>query len=203
MSEREPKVDYEHHSICGQCNVSVRAYETEMYPQDAGLMSIRWDWDHCGILWSWTGLYALPLAGIIVPMLFQGRKRAEPELSKSVLKLTTPFKTSQLESPIEDMFWFAYRELKPRELRGLVTQYRVGRYRLDFALPRIKIGIELDGHWSHSSTTAIAHDRRRQRNLEAAGWRVIRFGGREVYNDPRQCVRDTAQLVRIKRGRRR
>lgn len=77
----------------------------------------------------------------------------------------------------------------------LIPQYPVGRYRLDFALPGRKIGIELDGFASHSSTRDIENDRRRQRELEALGWRVIRFGGREVHNDAAACAREAARLI--------
>ena len=82
-----------------------------------------------------------------------------------------------------------------RPLAGLVRQHKVGQYRLDFALPRRMIGIELDGQRTHSSTQAIAADRRRQRWLEARGWYIIRFGGLEVFQDVDGCVREAAQLV--------
>lgn len=62
------------------------------------------------------------------------------------------------------------------------------RYRIDFAVPSHRFGIELDGHATHSSTTAIAHDRQRQRALERQGWTICRFGGQEVYQNARACV---------------
>jgi len=40
-------------------------------------------------------------------------------------------------------------------------------------LPDRKIGIELDGFATHSSTADIAKDRQRQRAIEAEGWRII------------------------------
>lgn len=98
-------------------------------------------------------------------------------------------------SPIEVQFWAAYQQLNPRELRGLVREYKVGPYRIDFALPRRKIGIELDGYATHSSTADIANDRRRQRALEARGWYIIRFGGAEVYRDANGCIREAARLM--------
>jgi very-short-patch-repair endonuclease len=57
------------------------------------------------------------------------------------------------------------------------------------------VGIELDGYKTHSSTTAIAEDRRRQRWFEANGWYIIRFGGLEVFQDVDSCVREAAALV--------
>jgi very-short-patch-repair endonuclease len=105
----------------------------------------------------------------------------------------------QEPSPIERQFWAAYMLLSPPELAGLVPEYEVlgRRYRIDFALPARMIGIELDGHATHSSTQAIARDRQRQRALEAAGWRIIRFGGKEVHDDAAGCVRQAAEQVRI------
>lgn len=99
-------------------------------------------------------------------------------------------------SPIEQQFWAAHQQLALPELSGLVPQHPAGRYRIDFALPGRRIGIELDGFASHSSTKAIASDRQRQRDLERAGWRIIRFGGSEVYHDAAECVRQAAILVR-------
>jgi very-short-patch-repair endonuclease len=103
--------------------------------------------------------------------------------------------TTLLESPIEAAFWQAHQRLRLRPLNGLVRQFKVGAYRLDFALPRQLIGIELDGYRTHSSTSAIAADRKRQRTLEAGGWYIIRFGGLEVFQDVDGCVREAATLV--------
>lgn len=105
-------------------------------------------------------------------------------------------RTILLTSPIEDSFWRAHQRLKLRPLAGLKRQYTVGHYRLDFALPRQKIGIELDGYRTHSSTQAIADDRKRQRWFESAGWYIIRFGGLEIYQDVDACVREAAELAR-------
>lgn len=96
-------------------------------------------------------------------------------------------------SPIEVMFWNTYTAMRPRALRGLVRQYQVGRYRIDFAIPAQRFGIELDGHATHSSPAAIAADRARQRALEELGWHIVRFGGLEVYNNPEVCVRAAAR----------
>lgn len=97
------------------------------------------------------------------------------------------------ESPIEKQFRLAWKKLYPK--MRLVDQYKVGRYRLDFAYPSVKVAVELDGWRTHSSTTDIANDRRRQRELERLGWRFIRFGGQEVYRDPAGCCRETHAFI--------
>ena len=124
---------------------------------------------------------------------FMATHRRFPFIFKPVPK---PMARSKLfASPIEDSFWRAHQRLKLRPLAGLVRQYKVGQYRLDFALPHKKIGIELDGHLTHSSPAAIAADRRRQRWLESKGWYIIRFGGQEVFKDADGCIREAALLV--------
>lgn len=102
-------------------------------------------------------------------------------------------------SPIERRFWDAHLRLSLPELAGLEPQYQVGRYRIDFALPARKIGIELDGFRNHSSTADIAKDRKRQRELEELGWYITRFGGSEVHRNAAECVRQAARLA-SKRG---
>jgi len=110
-------------------------------------------------------------------------------------------RASRNYSPIEVMFWNAYTAMRPRALRGLVRQHQTGRYRIDFALPAQRFGIELDGHATHSSPAAIAADRRRQRELEEMGWHIVRFGGQEVYQDAAVCVRSAARLAALHKMR--
>jgi len=104
-------------------------------------------------------------------------------------------------SPIEAQFYNAWNKRNARasweEYVGLFPQYPLwdGRYRVDFAYAPKKIAIELDGFQAHSSTDQIAHDRKRQRDIEAAGWRVIRFGGKEVHRNAERCVDEARAIV--------
>lgn len=92
----------------------------------------------------------------------------------------------------------AYQRTRPPALAGLVPQYSIlGRYRLDFALPDLQIGIELDGYDYHSTKEAFTNDRKRQRRIETAGWRLLRFSGSEVWDDAERCVREAAGLVGV------
>jgi very-short-patch-repair endonuclease len=54
------------------------------------------------------------------------------------------------------------------------TQFRVGPYRLDFAIPAARIGIEADG-WVHTTRDVRAGDRERDRKLRAWGWTIVRI----------------------------
>lgn len=88
------------------------------------------------------------------------------------------------ESPIEEMFWDAAAKALP----GIEPAYSVGPYRLDFAIPDRKVGIELDGHEYHSTVDQRTSDAQRQRWLERQGWRLLRFTGAEVFASPGGCV---------------
>jgi very-short-patch-repair endonuclease len=109
----------------------------------------------------------------------------------------TPAEPS-FESPVEKLFWEACRDSWPYyRFDDLVPQHPVNaggnQFYLDFALldqdrPDCHIGFEIDGHATHSSPQAIARDRQRQRLLEQAGWKIIRFGGSEVYHDAGRCA---------------
>lgn len=59
-------------------------------------------------------------------------------------------------------------------------------YHLDFCLPHYKLNLEFDGYrgygkagrtqGGHNSWTGFHRDRRRDRLMEMAGWRVLRYG---------------------------
>jgi very-short-patch-repair endonuclease len=103
----------------------------------------------------------------------------------------------QCESPIERLSLAAATE---RGLR-LVSQSEIGRGRVDFAIPEPAVAVELDGHETHRSKQQREHDYQRQRALEKAGWKVVRFAGTEVYQYADLCatelllVMDAAGLV--------
>ena len=145
------------------------------------------------------GLMLVVLAVLGIPWLLRHDTRGSQPVHRTAPMPTGPPESEP--SPIERQFWAAYTLLQPPELAGLTPQHEVfahgRRRRMDFAIPDRKIGIELDGHATHSSTAAIADDRKRQRQLESAGWRIIRFGGAEVHADAAGCVRQAAALARM------
>lgn len=88
-------------------------------------------------------------------------------------------------------------ELAASEERQMVVapQLRIGRYRADFALLYSLGGvydaivIECDGHDYHYSDKAVvAKDRRRDRDLQGLGFRVMRFPGNEIVGNLSACV---------------
>jgi hypothetical protein len=73
--------------------------------------------------------------------------------------------------------------------------------RPDFAFatsvaPSARIAVELDGHDFHERTrTQARRDKRKDRDMLAAGWPVIRFTGSEVYENAEACVSEAFGLL--------
>jgi very-short-patch-repair endonuclease len=86
------------------------------------------------------------------------------------------------ESPLEDILW---DELKRRKILGQ-RQWPVFRddlnYRLDFAFfcNKGKLDVETDGDTWHLQKDRIALDNRRNNDVEAQGWHVLRFTTKQI-----------------------
>ena len=95
------------------------------------------------------------------------------------------------ESPIETMFGLAMLERIHDPDWELIPQLIWGRYRIDWVLRRDgkpDIFIECDGNEFHTSELAVARDKRRDAEIVAAGIKVIRFTGSEIFNDAAGCA---------------
>ena len=62
----------------------------------------------------------------------------------------------------------------------LELSIRGNRYRPDFAWVDRRLVVEVDGEVKYQDRGEISYERRRQRELEAAGWRVIRVTWAEL-----------------------
>lgn len=98
----------------------------------------------------------------------------------------------KIESHIEKIFWEAWSAKPPFPL---VPQYQIKKYYVDFAYLEMKLIIELDGHATHSTPKAIAYDRKRARDIENEGWKIIRFGGVEINNDIQLVIKEIINIV--------
>lgn len=72
----------------------------------------------------------------------------------------------------------------PLPVRQHEIELRGGAVRVDFAFPRLRIAIELDGYRWHSGRGALQRDDERQNALVAAGWTVLRFTWDDVVGRP-------------------
>lgn len=90
------------------------------------------------------------------------------------------------ESPIESIL---YMQLVVDGLRPpiLQSQYYIGQYRVDFAIPSGQIVIECDGKKYHDAIT----DAERDGKLKQLGWIIIRFSSEKILIDPSYCSSKT------------
>lgn len=93
------------------------------------------------------------------------------------------------ESALERLFFaHAWR----RGLR-LVPQYPALNYRIDFALPRERVGAEIIG-WDGPRPGRT--DRwEREQHLGAEAWQILYFSGAEVHRAPGRCVDGLADTL--------
>lgn len=98
-----------------------------------------------------------------------------------------------IESPVEQLFW----DCAMVRIYGIVPQYEVGNYRVDFAVLDKNIAIEIDGHDYHKTKEQRTNDAERERNLELLGWKVIRFTGSEIFKDTEGCVNQANKLIEV------
>ncbi len=87
---------------------------------------------------------------------------------------------------------------------GLVIrpQFPWKNYRIDFCFelseePAEFVFVECDGHEFHERTKDQAErDRRRDREIQAAGIPILRFTGREIYRSPWECGNQVLNFIR-------
>lgn len=78
----------------------------------------------------------------------------------------------------------------------IAPQHEIGPYQADFAIfirdfsnDLMRIVVECDGHDFHEKTKEQAQrDKKRDRYIQAAGFRVFRFTGSEIFRDVAGCV---------------
>lgn len=75
-------------------------------------------------------------------------------------------------------------------------QYTVGKYRLDFAWPKIKLAVEADG-WHHRSPEGAARDAERDAWLRSEGWIVLRVDDRHGVDSLEHQTASVSRLVHV------
>tara|TARA_B110000008_G_scaffold235970_1_gene241041 strand:+ start:289 stop:771 length:483 start_codon:yes stop_codon:yes gene_type:complete len=126
------------------------------------------------------------------------KRERESEVNRyrdRLLEESSKNKFRRRESPIEEAL-FSILENKPH----LVTQCPVyshaedKTYRLDFAFPRFKVGIEADGFDFHQSRSEKLNDAKRDADLAKEGWVIYRYQGSLISKYP-EYVRDEINRV--------
>jgi BirA family biotin operon repressor/biotin-[acetyl-CoA-carboxylase] ligase len=94
-------------------------------------------------------------------------------------KTTNRARTLRSAMPLaEQRLWYPLR----RKHLGyrFKRQHPVGPFFLDFACPKLKLAIEVDGDSHFEDEHAIGYDLRRTALLQSEGWTVYRATNREV-----------------------
>jgi very-short-patch-repair endonuclease len=84
----------------------------------------------------------------------------------------------------------------------IAPQYHIDEHRVDFAVfvrglgEEVRIVVECDGHDFHEKTKEqAASDKRRDRDIQIAGWKVLRFTGSEIWRDCWGCANAVSRLA--------
>lgn len=83
-------------------------------------------------------------------------------------------------------------KLRPQQV---LQQHRIGRFRVDFAVPDIQFVVEADGWW-HRSPDGAARDAERDAWLRSQGWLVFRVDDRDGESLETQVAR-VAHLIHL------
>ena len=100
------------------------------------------------------------------------------------------------ERPTDNEFEDRFRELVRRAgLPQPIPQYRIGRRRLDFAWPELRVAVETDGWATHGRRQGFEDDRATDAFLLAAGWRVLRVTYRRLKHHPTLVAAQLAAVL--------
>jgi hypothetical protein len=91
----------------------------------------------------------------------------------------------RLRSPLEELFLpFLDAHHIPRPRLNAWLTLGEDRFQVDCLWPRARLIAELDGFQSHGTRRAFRSDRRRDRRLGAAGYRIVRITEDQVAREP-------------------
>lgn len=84
-----------------------------------------------------------------------------------------PYKRNHASKQSYPEAYFA--EVFKQEKLDVSPEYRVGTYRIDFALPNRNIAIEVDGEQHYVDNRIVKHDIKRDLQLSLLGWKTKRI----------------------------
>jgi very-short-patch-repair endonuclease len=112
-----------------------------------------------------------------------GRRRGATTL-RAVLAAYTP-EPAFTRSEMEKAFLAFCREAGiPRPRVNMFVPVPGDGFEVDFIWPDKRLIVEADSRRHHGTRAAFERDRRRDQQLTAAGWRVVRFTWRQIFRDP-------------------
>jgi very-short-patch-repair endonuclease len=137
------------------------------------------------------------------PYRFATKSPIEAKLAQAIMGAAPYRWIPKVYEPQSDLFV----ALHPNWMFQFQTQVPIPPYTVDLLLcchEEVRIVVECDGHDFHEKTAAQAeHDKRRDRFLQAQGYRVLRFTGREIYRSAEAAAEEilkTATRLAQERG---
>jgi predicted transcriptional regulator of viral defense system len=100
------------------------------------------------------------------------------------------FADSLAESPLESIARVAFRDcgLPPPRLQALLGADGLIIARVDFYWHRFRTVAEADGELKYENNFAATHQLRRDTDLRDAGFEVVHFGWRDIFDTPEQVA---------------
>jgi very-short-patch-repair endonuclease len=88
-----------------------------------------------------------------------------------------------------DILWVAVSQALGGVEREFMNAVPGRRFRIDIALPALRLAIEVDGwEWHGKHKGDFTRDRERQNLLTLHGWRILRFTAGQIRKDVAGCV---------------
>ena len=116
---------------------------------------------------------------------------------KKVIRIDPAFTRSEAERRLLEL-------IRAARLPPPTTNAKVGHHEVDFLWREQRLVVEVDGYAFHSSRSSFERDRRRDRDLQAQGYRILRITWRELANEPEALIAELAvALLRRPAGSRR
>jgi very-short-patch-repair endonuclease len=119
---------------------------------------------------------------------------------------------SHIKRRFSKLHRYVKAELISSGLDEFVTEYEVGYYSIDEALPRLQLAVEVDGCYWHGCVVCghagvgsiLVYDARKTTYLEARGWSILRLREHEINMDWHDCLsrvrREIQRLEGVKDG---
>lgn len=148
-----------------------------------------------------VALDAARRAGVRLRDLWDARHATHGQRGVAVLDEALRECTPKSESPLESISRLRFvraglpRPVLQREVEGASGR----RYRVDFCWPKQRVIGEADGAVKYADRAAVLAEKKREDDLRAAGWTVVRWGWDDIIRTPDAIV---ARLRRALSGRR-
>ncbi|MCF8605779.1 DUF559 domain-containing protein [Gordonia sp. HY442] len=82
------------------------------------------------------------------------------------------------------------RLLDDWSVAGWVQQYPIGGWRLDFAWPELKVGVEISGWAFHRDTARHGNDLAKANWLQRNGWSELQYNWHMLNDTPALCIQE-------------